>query len=110
MSIDTMEVDQATSEPTPDPAPDSLTNDAAEISALCSAYPQTGPVNMTTRPATLTWTDQGQITCHSAIQVAIAVSSILRAINHTGLIFVILQHSIRLLIIQYHHTLRKPPS
>jgi hypothetical protein len=74
MSIDKMEVDPS---PPPSLEPPELEN-VAEVSQdpspLCSAYPQTGPVNMTTRPATLTWTDQGQILCHGAIQVVIAVS------------------------------------
>lgn len=76
MSIDTMETD-----PNPPNSAD-LSELAMPVetpkvpSPLCSAYPQMGPVHMTTRPATLTWTDQGQILCHGAIQVVIAVSSL----------------------------------
>jgi hypothetical protein len=51
------------------------TLEVPNTSALCSAYPQIGPVNLSTRTTTLRWTPQGQITAHSSVQVTIAVSS-----------------------------------
>jgi hypothetical protein len=74
MSVDQMEVDQDPPNPDGVMEPELPTDKPPDVSALCSAYLQMGPVNMTTRPATLIWTDQGQILCHGAIQVAIAVS------------------------------------
>jgi hypothetical protein len=45
------------------------------VSALCSAYPQSGAIDLWARPGVLSWTPQGQFVCHSSGQVTIAVSS-----------------------------------
>lgn len=74
MSIDAMEVDPDSPNTITPPEPGFSAETPYKPSTLCSAYPQNGPVNMTARPATLTWTDQGQILCHGANQIVIAVS------------------------------------
>jgi hypothetical protein len=50
------------------------TSGTSTSSALCSAYPQLGAINAWARPGVLYWTAQGQLICHSSIQVTIAVS------------------------------------
>ena len=69
-------VDATDSFPPPAEVKQAEAGPSGSSSALCSAYPQLGSVNTWARPGVLYWNTQGQIVCHSSIQVTIAVSMI----------------------------------